>query len=236
MNNRARAVSVLTLLATVAACASLQHRPAAPSASVSTSAPQAPVESSHYRIDSSTSEVHILVYRGGPLARLGHNHVMLSRDVTGDVWLADAIERSTFTLHMPVETLVVDDAQARSSEGPDFAVEVPEDAKQGTRKNMLSPAVLDGAQYKTLELRSIAISGTRTAPQLTLAVTLKDQTREVSVPISVSYEQNRLLATGEFAVKQTDFGMQPFSVGLGALQVIDELKIKFKVSATRVDS
>jgi polyisoprenoid-binding protein YceI len=235
MSNRTRAVSILALLATVAACASLQHGPAAPPVSISTGASQAPVEASLYRIDSSTSEVHILVYRGGPLARLGHNHVMLSREVTGEVWLADAIERSAFTLHMPVETLIIDDPQARGSEGPDFPIEVPDDAKQGTRKNMLSAAVLDAAQYRTVELRSIAISGTRTAPQLTLAVTIKDQTREVNVPISVRYEQNRLLATGEFAAKQTDFGIQPFSVGLGALQVVDELRIKFKVSATRVD-
>jgi hypothetical protein len=222
----------LALFATVAACASVKHGPTAPPEKSTSAPPQ--IEGTHYRVDGQKSEVHILVYRGGPLARLGHNHVMLSHDVTGDVWLAESIERSTFTLEMPVETLIVDDPDARRSEGPDFPVEVPEDAKQGTQKNMLSAAVLDGAQHKTVQLHSTALSGTRTAPLVKLAITIKDQTREVSVPLSVNYEQDRLVATGEFALKQSDFGIQPFSVGLGALQVVDELKIKFRVSATRV--
>jgi hypothetical protein len=68
-----------------------------------------------------------------------------------------------------------------------------------------------------------------------LAITIRDQTRQVDVPASISYEEKRLVASGEFAIKQSDFGIQPFSVALGAVQVIDELKIKFKVVATRVD-
>jgi len=231
MKVRVRYVVLAAVLLTMAACASVKHRevPPAPAAHP----PAAQVEGTHYRVVPEQSEVHILVYRGGPLARLGHNHVMVSRDVAGDIWIADSIERSSLTVNMPVETLIVDDAEARRSEGADFPVEVPEDAKQGTRKNMLSAAVLDGDQFKTIELRSTAISGTRTALRLTLAITIKDQTREVEVPASVSYEQDRWVATGEFAIKQSDFGIQPFSVAMGAVQVVDELRIKFKVSGVR---
>lgn len=230
MKVRVRYVVLAAVLLTVA-CAPLKHREVSPVPA--THAPAVQVEGTHYRVAPERSEVHILVYRGGPLARLGHNHVMLSRDVAGDIWIADSIERSSLTVRMPVESLIVDDAEARRSEGADFPVEVPEDAKQGTRKNMLSAAVLDGEQYKTIELRSTTMSGTRTAPRLTLAITIKDQTREVEVPASVSYEQDRLVASGEFAIKQSDFGIQPLSVAMGAVQVVDELRVKFKVSAVR---
>ena len=40
-----------------------------------------------YRIDSSKSELRVLVYRAGPLASLGHNHVMVNRAVEGAVVL-----------------------------------------------------------------------------------------------------------------------------------------------------
>ena len=223
-----RYVLLTALLASIVACASF--KPAQPRPQQAESARPLPTEGTHYRV-ADTSEIHVLVYRGGPLSRFGHNHVMLSRDVTGDIWIADPIDRSSVALHMPVDTLVVDDAAARREEGTDFSVEVPEDAKQGTRKNMLSGAVLDGARYPTIELRSTAISGTRVSPRLKLAITIRDQTREIEVPVSVSYEADRLVATGEFALKQSDFGIEPFSVALGAVQVVDELRLKFRVVA-----
>jgi len=39
-----------------------------------------------------------------------------------------------------------------------------------------------------------------------------------------------LTATGKFAIKQTDFGIKPISVG-GVVKVKDELTITFTISA-----
>ena len=36
-----------------------------------------------YRIDAAQSELRVLVYRAGPLARFGHNHVMVNRAISG---------------------------------------------------------------------------------------------------------------------------------------------------------
>jgi hypothetical protein len=51
----------------------------------------------------------------------------------------------------------------------------------------------------------------------------------VLVPATVREDGGRLTASGEFAIKQTDFGITPFTVALGALQVLDQLRIKFSV-------
>src|SRR5690348_16519563 len=39
-----------------------------------------------FRISPATSSLHILVYRSGTMASLGHNHVISSRSVNGFVW------------------------------------------------------------------------------------------------------------------------------------------------------
>jgi len=185
-----------------------------------------------YEVDSAASHLHVLVYRGGAMARLGHNHVVSSKAVTGRLYLHNDLARSHIELALPVASMIVDDPQARAAEGEEFAAEVPQDAREGTQRNLMRAEVLDAAHFPTITLRSAAIAGTRAAPLLTMRVALRGTARDVSVPIVVVEDGKRLTATGEFAIKQTDFGITPFSVALGALQVQDTLRIKFKIVAT----
>src|SRR5260370_173257 len=120
-------IGVLALL--LAACGAPRPRHAAP--------PPKPEESISrpglppgrvYRIDENQSELRILVYRAGPLAHFGHNHVMVNHAIRGAVNLADVPGDSVFWLTVPVAGFVVDDAQARRAEGADFAGDIPEDA------------------------------------------------------------------------------------------------------------
>jgi polyisoprenoid-binding protein YceI len=134
---------------------------------------------------------------------------------------------------MPVECLVVDDPQARANEGDDFTAEVPQEAREGTRRNLMRPEVLDAEHFPEIRLQSIAVSGTRTTPSMMMRVTIKDVSRDVVVLAEVQEEGNQLTAEGEFAIQQSDFGIKPFSVALGALQVQDKLRIRFRLRFVR---
>ncbi|HTE43313.1 MAG TPA: YceI family protein [Steroidobacteraceae bacterium] len=182
-----------------------------------------------YKIDGAASDVHILVYKGGAMARLGHNHVLSSKEVHGALYLQSNLSNSMFELTLPVASLQVDDPAARAREGEDFAAEVPQDARDGTRRNLIRPDVLDLEHYPTISLRSMSVSGTRAAPTLTVRVSLKGTARDVIVPTKMVEAGKQLTVTGEFKIKQTEFGMTPFSVALGALQVLDELRVKFSI-------
>src|SRR5580692_5409763 len=121
-NRIAIAVAVVSL----AACGAPRPRPITrplPVQAVLQSLP-APGE---YPIDSSGSELRLLVYRSGPLANLGHNHVMVNRAVTGRVQVGADLAASSFFLRMRADGFVVDDAQARLEEGADFPGDIPED-------------------------------------------------------------------------------------------------------------
>jgi polyisoprenoid-binding protein YceI len=184
-----------------------------------------------YQVDSVMSEVHVLVYRAGSMARLGHNHVVSSKDLSGTLLLHNDLARSRLELTLPVASLIVDDPKSRAIEGEEFAAEVPQEARDGTRRNLLRPEVLDVERFPVITLRSVAFAGTRAAPSLMMRVTIKDVSRDVVVLANVQEADKLVLAEGEFAIQQSDFGITPLSVGLGAVQVQDKLRIRFRIVA-----
>jgi polyisoprenoid-binding protein YceI len=184
-----------------------------------------------YEVSPQSSQLSIYVFRGGKLSRLGHNHVMTSQQLAGRVWVHPEFGRSGFELSFPVEQLVVDDPEARRDAGSDFPPDIPQSDKDGTRRNMLKPEVLDAERYPEVKVRSARVAGTLQAPQVTAHITIKDQSRDVQVPAKIAIEGAQLTASGEFDILQTQFGMKPFSVALGALEVQDRLHVKFKIVA-----
>jgi polyisoprenoid-binding protein YceI len=235
----ARSGAVLLLCLGLVAC----PRPVRPPAPVPEVPPQpAPTQpaptpgeagATLYQIDPQASVLHIFVYRGGTFARLGHNHVMTSKSVQGRVWMRSQFTASGFELVFPVADLIVDDPDARRAAGTDFPPDVPDADKEGTRKNMLRKEVLDAATYPNVTVKSVSVAGSAQAPKITARITIKNASHDVTVPTNIVMNGDRLTASGELDVLQTDFGMKPFSVALGALEVQDRLHVRFNVEAVK---
>ena len=166
------------------------------------------------------------------MARLGHNHVISSQSVRGSIWRGGPLQGSGFDIAVPVNDLIVDDGTTRAAEGENFAAPVGEDAKEGTKANMLRESILDGARYPEIRIRSVSVQGDATSPTVVAAIRIKDQTRHVILPVTLISTDSSMRVKGEFDIKQTDFGITPLSVALGALQVVDTLTIKFELVAT----
>lgn len=205
-----------------------------PAAQALAALPALPVQgSAHYVIDAKLSDVRFLVYRAGALASFGHNHVIQAKDIRGDVYLADDFLASGFSLSLPVAGFVVDDPKARSVEGPDFAKQPSDAAIDGTRKNMLSEALLDVAHFPEVHIRSVRLLGPDWGPDATVRIELRGVARDISVPISVERNGDTLSVHGAFEIKQSDFGIRPFSVLGGGLQVADALRVRFRLVAQK---
>jgi polyisoprenoid-binding protein YceI len=191
-----------------------------------------------YDVESRESLLTILAFRGGALAKAGHNHVIASHDLTGTFYVPDEPLRSTFELHIPVAQLTIDEPELRSREGPDFPTDVPDSAKEGTRHNMLSEALLNGAQYPEITLVAQRIDGAANPATVRadVQVTVRGQARLISVPVSYTLAKGELIATGELPIRQTDLGLTPFSALLGALQVQDELRVRFRIVARQAQT
>jgi len=157
--------------------------------------------------------------------------VVSSQNLHGSVWQGSSLESSGFDITVPVNELVMDDNSARAAEGEDFPLNVSEDAKQGTKANMLRDALLDAARYPEIRITSVRVQGDANAPVVIAALRIRDQTRQVTVPVALQTTNAGLRVRGAFEIKQTDFGITPLSIAMGALQVVDAVTIKFDLLA-----
>jgi polyisoprenoid-binding protein YceI len=224
-----RALLAMSAALTLVACAAQTHK--------GESAPNRQAVAGHptpgraYEVVGSESLLTVRVYRGGTLARAGHNHIVASHDLAGTVYVAKDITHSSFELEVPVAALTVDEAELRAAQGADFAADVPESAKEGTRRNMLGTAVLDAEHYPQISLRSenLEPDGDRLMAQV--EVRIRGQVRTFSCAVSYTLNSNELLAAGELPLRQSDLGLAPFTALLGALQVQDEMQLQFHLVA-----
>ncbi|HEY3645077.1 MAG TPA: YceI family protein [Gammaproteobacteria bacterium] len=185
--------------------------------------------STHYVVDAAHSEVEFLVYKAGSLSAFGHNHTVEAREFSGDVYLAPQFKDSMFSLKLPVKRFEVDRAEARTAAGDDFTSKPTPKDIQGTTEHMLGADSLDADKYPDVTIQSVALSGEEAKAEMTVRITLHGTARDVKVPVSVSHDGDGLTAAGDFELRQTEFGIKPFSAVGGALQVADAFKVQFKI-------
>ena len=242
------AVAALLMMWILAGCAAIQKTTAPEPAEAETPTqqppPEAPAEKEPavepepapprervFKVEGKDSLVEIYVYREGRLAHLGHNHVISSRDLQGTVTVSPTIEDSRLDLRLPVATLVVDDPALRKAAGKDFDTPLNESDIEGTRTNMLGVKVLDAKQFPMVRVQAKVADGALPVLQLDTSVRVLGMDHSQRIPVKVEIAGNLLTASGIFDVRQSDFGMKPFSTLVGALTVKDKLTIRFRVAA-----
>lgn len=240
MSLRSACISAVLLLA---ACANVTQPPvpASPGATVPGAARSdsgADTGAAHegdgklYHLVAAESQLRIVARRGGPLASAGHNHVIASRNLIGEFTVREPLERSSFSLRVPVALLTIDEPGLRAGRGEEFPPDVPMSAREGTRDNLLGEALLDAERYPGIALESRRIRrGSGSVFVAAVAVDLKGVITEIDMPADLELDARRLRATGRTTVAQSRLGLEPFSVMMGALKVQDTLEIEYELVA-----
>ena len=185
-----------------------------------------------FAADPSASALRLLVYRAGPLARFGHNHV-ITGPVSGEIRAGRNAAESGFRLDIPVASLAVDEPSARHEEGAEFAAEVSPQARRDTRANMLGAQVLDARRYPVIHIESVALAGPRWNPTVVARASLHGATRELRFPAAVVEDGRRLTIIARFSIRQSDFGIAPFAVLGGGLRARNSIEIRIRIVARR---
>lgn len=124
------------------------------------------------------------------------------------------------------------DAEAKSF----VNIDKMSDMERSGFHKVLHEEVLASKQHPTIKFRSVSItnvqkSGDNRSFTLNGDLTLRGVTRRVAFPVKVTINGNQLRATGEENIKQTDFGITPYSGGLGTIKIGDQLKVSFVIVA-----
>lgn len=173
-------------------------------------------------IDAQQSLIAITVHRGGSLARLGHDHIVASRNLNG--FAAPDDGRADF--HFRLDEMTVDEPALRREAG--FDTQPSADAIEGTRVNMLTK-VLEADRFPFVLLHAERLAATDA--MLRLTITLHGVTRSVEVPTQIEDSADGLTASGTLSLLQSEFGITPMSVLGGAIQVLDQMDMRFRIVA-----
>ena len=223
--------ALIAALCALSACTPLPPPASVPaSAAIAVAPPTAPLPPAKapspdagplLRIDTAQSLIVATVRRGGILARLGHDHVVASHNVSGTV--SPAQHRADFTFRL--DEMKIDEADLRRTAG--LEKQPSADAIEGTRHNMLTK-VLDADRYPIVSIHAERMAA---GQPLQVSITLHGVTRTLAIPVQLREENDIINVKGTVSLKQTDFGLTPFSVMGGAMSVQDQMELRFDLTA-----
>jgi polyisoprenoid-binding protein YceI len=178
-------------------------------------------------VNQTSSHATIHVGKAGAFSFLaGHTHEVRGPVRTGAIDLdLEAPSRSHVQL-----TIATADLKVVAAGEPEGDAPKVQDAMDGDE-------VLGVAQHPRIMFNSVAVvQNARHDKVLDVTVTgqliIRDVIQTVSVPVRIELNGDTLTATGQFAVKQSAFGIKPISVG-GVVAVKDRLDVDFVITATK---
>jgi polyisoprenoid-binding protein YceI len=175
-----------------------------------------------------------VVYRSVPSSRLlvktskaglfgfaGHSHDIQARAFEGRVvYYPGAPSSSHLEITVPTDSLEV--------------LTPPDTAEIRKVTEAMREEVLRTEEYHEIRLVSRQVTPTEDGFHMVGALTLVGQTREVPIEVRVQIGPDTLRASSAFSIKQTDFGIKPYSGGpLGTVKVGNRVTFDIQVVAVR---
>jgi len=174
-----------------------------------------------YRLAPS-SRLEVKTGKGGLFGFAGHSHVIRARAFSGDVvYYPHAAARSRLRIIVQTDSLEV--------------LTPPDTAEIRKVTAAMRTDVLHTDQFHEIRLVTKGLTPTAHGFRMVGALTLVGQTRDVPIDVSVEVGVDTLRAQATFAIKQTDFGIKPFSGGpAGTVKVAD--RVTFNIDAVAVQA
>jgi polyisoprenoid-binding protein YceI len=177
-----------------------------------------------YLIDAGVSRFTVRAFAGGLLSGLGHNPVVAIRGFNGEArWDPAAPIQASLRMVVLAASLAVQN-----------------DVSDKDRREMergMQDEVLEIGRYPEIVFESTGVSAVQGDGPVRVKIdgnlTLHGVTRPQSLPAQLAPMGDTLRASGEFALRQTDFRIKLASVAGGTLKIKNELKFTFDIVARR---
>jgi polyisoprenoid-binding protein YceI len=170
-------------------------------------------DSTVYTIDPG-SRLVVKTGKAGLFGFAGHAHVIQAHAVRGELVYRPGRAASSLHLTVPTDSL---------------EVLTPPDTEEVRKVTVSMRAdVLHVDRYPEMRFSAESLDARGGRMSFPLLVTMAGTTRRVPVTAQVTIGPDSIRATGTFAVKQTDFGIEPYSGGPGGtVKVADKVTLCF---------
>lgn len=178
-----------------------------------------------YKIVAAESSLWVFVAKTGLLSGLAHDHEIGVKSFTGQVVVTEAgASGGLLQLEIDAKSMTVLDKKVSDKDRAEIF-------------NSMHNEVLESAKYPKISFKSASVSnvnpsgGDNYSFVLNGDLTLHGVTKSVAVPVSATITPQQLRAIGKYTLKQTDFGIKPYSAGGGTIKVKNEIVINFNLVA-----
>ncbi len=179
-------------------------------------------------VDGQGSQVRVLVFRGGKAPQVGHNHVLTVPALRGWLWTPHkGLAGARFALEFRLDQLLIDAPEQRAALGPGWASTLSAEDVAATREHMLGGDNLQAGVFPWVRLRSVQVSGEAPALAAEIEIELHGQRQRQWIALHAEPSPQGWQVRGSLVVRQSDYGVRPYSVLGGLLAVQDELVIDF---------
>ncbi len=163
------------------------------------------------------SRLEVKTGKSGLLSFVGHEHIIRASQFEGTVhYRPDSALATRISIRILTHGLEV--------------LTPPDTAEIRKVTASMREEVLHVDQYPEMTFVSTAISAKGRSYQVTADFTMHGTTREITVPVTVEFRGDTLLASSRFELKQTDYGIRPYKGGpAGTVKVAD--KVEFRIEA-----
>lgn len=178
-----------------------------------------------YTIVPSESSFWVFVGKTGLFSALAHDHEIGVKSFSGRV-VVPAAGASGGSLEMEVDA-------------PSLVVLDKKPSEEDKKKifNSMHNEVLESAKYQKITFKSVSVSDVKQTGNDAYSfvvngdLTLRGVTKRVAVPVAATVTPQDLRATGKYTLKQTDYGIKPYSAAGGTIKVKNEVVINFNIVA-----
>jgi len=186
---------------------------------------QAQGKSRTYTIVAGESSFWVFVAKAGLFSALAHDHEIGVKSFTGKVVVPEAgASGGSLELDVNAQSLVVLDKK-------------PSEEDKKKIFDSMHGEVLESAKYSKITFKSVSVGEVKAAGADSYSFTLNGDltlhgvTKRIAVVVTAKITAQQLRASGKYTLKQTDFGIKPYSAAGGTVKVKNEVVINFDIVA-----
>jgi polyisoprenoid-binding protein YceI len=180
----------------------------------------------HYRLVPEQSTFTVQAFAEGLFSAFGHDPVLAIKDFTGEVqFVPGSFESASLRITIKADSIVLSN-EVKEKDGLEI-------------EQTMREQVIEIEKYPEIVFVSSNISMTRLAAGRYRARVIGDLTfhgvtqKNLWITSEVTVSGEVLRAKGEFSLKQTDFGIKPFSAAGGTIKLKNELKFSFDIAGQK---
>ncbi len=178
-----------------------------------------------YTIVQSESNFWVFVGKSGLFSALAHDHEIGVKSFGGTVIVPTAgAAGGALEMQVDAASLVVLDKK-------------PSEEDKKKIFTSMHNEVLESAKYQKIRFKSVSVSDVKQTGNDAYSfvvngdLTLHGVTKRIAIPVAATITPQQIRAAGKYTLKQSDYGIKPYSAAGGTVKVKDDIVVNYDIVA-----